>query len=333
MKGGPDKRKGLPTGGTRVWLLGVIAVGIAIAYPLAKGQPYLYTILTIALVSGILALSLDLLWGYTGILNLAPSASFGLGAYAWAVVGARIDGPAGSWLALLTALTLPALASALVALVSFFAGVRNIFFALITLAFGLVLQQIAQAWTPITGGSNGILGIRFPTFVGTFDTPQSLYFLTLGATVVALLLCWRLVRGRVGIILTAIRENDRRAETLGYSTLHYRVLASAVSGAIAGLAGMLYAPSIGIVDPSVFGVALSVQIFVWVAVGGQGTLLGPLIAAVLISIGQQTLTGSSATTYLLATGIVFLAVVLFLPGGLASLGHVLRRSSAKRRQS
>jgi branched-chain amino acid transport system permease protein len=112
-------------------------------------------------------------------------------------------------------------------------------------------------------------------------------------------------------------------ETLGYSTLYYRVIASALSAAIGGLAGMLYAPLTGIVDPSLFGVGLSIQPFVWVAVGGQRTLVGPLVAAVLISTGQQTLAGSFASVYLLGIGTVFVLIVLLLPGGLASIGPVL----------
>jgi ABC-type branched-subunit amino acid transport system permease subunit len=310
-------------------ILALLALAVAIGYPLMKGDPYWYTVLTAALIYGILALSLDLLWGYTGILNLAPAASFGLGAYAWAVVSTRVDGTKGSWLALLAALAVPALLSAVVAVVSFWAGAREIYFALITLAVGLVLQQVAQVWTGVTGGSNGIIGIAWPTFgiagvETSFDTPTSFYFGTLAITVAVFLVCLWVVRSRVGAVLKAIRESDRRAETLGYSTLRYRTLASAGSGALAGLAGMLYAPSTGIVDPSVFGVALSVQVLVWVAVGGAGTLLGPLLAAVVISIGQQTLTGSSATAYLLGTGIVFMAIVLFLPGGLASLAAKLQ---------
>jgi ABC-type branched-subunit amino acid transport system permease subunit len=304
--------------------LALLALAVAIAYPLTKGDPYWYTVLTTALAYGILALSLDLLWGYTGILNLAPAASFGLGAYAWSVVTTRLDGGEAAWIALLAALAIPALISALVAVVSFVAGARDIYFALITLAVGLVLQQVAQVWTDVTGGSNGILGMPYPELGASFDTPEKMYFFTLGCAVVAFLLCRWLVRGRVGVVLTAIRESDRRAETLVYSTLRYRVLASGVSGALAGLAGMLYAPNTGIVDPSVFGVALSVQVFVWVAVGGQSTLLGPLLAAVLISVGQQELTGDSATAYLLAMGGVFLFVVLFLPGGLSSLPRVVR---------
>jgi urea transport system permease protein len=309
------------------WGVGLLVVAAAIVFPLTKDDPYWYTVLTTALVYGVLALSLDVLWGYTGILNLAPAATFGLGAYAWGIVGTRVGGERGIWLALLAAILVPAATAALVALVSLWAGAREIYFALVTLALGLVLEQAATVWTGVTGGSNGLLGIPWPTFGGkTFTSPSDLYFLTLGATAAAFLLCLGLVRGRVGAVLAAIRESDTRAETLGYSTLRYRVLASAISGALGGLAGMLYAPTTGIVDPSVFGVVLSVQVFVWVAVGGQGTLYGPLAAAILISVGQQTLTGSSATAYLLAIASLFLVIVLFLPGGLASLPRLVLRA-------
>lgn len=309
--------------------LALLAVCVAIAYPLTKNDPYWYTVLTTAVAYGVLALSLDILWGYTGILNLAPVISFGVGAYAWAIVGSHIGGSAGTWVALCAAVLLPALLSGVVALVSFWAGVQEIYFALVTLAVGLVLAQVATVWTPVTGGSNGYLSIPFPTFgfaganVG-FGTANSFYFFALGVALVTFLACVWLVRGRLGAVLMAIRESDRRAQTLGYSVLRYRVLASAISGALGGVAGMLYAPTTGIVDPSVFSITLSVQVFAWVAVGGQGTLLGPLIAAVLISVGQQTLSGSSAIAYLLVIAGLFLAIVLFLPGGLASLRMIVK---------
>jgi ABC-type branched-subunit amino acid transport system permease subunit len=217
-----------------------------------------------------------------------------------------------------------------VAFVSFKAGTREIYFALITLALTLVLEQVALVATGLTGGSNGLLGIPWPVvgvpgvFELTFDTPESFYYLVVVVTAIGFAFCSALVSGRFGSILAAIRESDHRAETLGYSTLRYRVVISGIAAAIAGVAGAVYAPLIGIVDPSVFGVALSVQVFVWVAVGGAGTLIGPLIAALLITAGQSSLSGSSATAYLLVIGVVFILIVLFLPGGLSSLGDRLR---------
>ncbi|MCU1500391.1 MAG: urtC, partial [Acidimicrobiales bacterium] len=121
------------------WGVGLLVLAAAIVFPLTKDDPYWYTVLTTALVYGVLALSLDVLWGYTGILNLAPAATFGLGAYAWGIVGTRVGGERGIWLALLAALLVPAATAALVALVSLWAGAREIYFALVTLALGLVL--------------------------------------------------------------------------------------------------------------------------------------------------------------------------------------------------
>jgi urea ABC transporter permease protein UrtC len=315
----------------RTTLFGVVVLTVALIVPEATADPYWYNVLAFGLVFGILAMSLDLLWGYSGILNLAPAVSFGLGAYAWGIVGIHVDGVLGTYLALLAAMTVPALLAAIVAFVSFSAGAREIYFALITLALSLVLLQVAQVWTGLTGGSNGLIGIPWPTigipgaFESTLDAPDAYYYLTLAVTAVVLLGCTLLVSGRWGTVLKAIRESDQRAETLGYSTLRHRVAISALSAGLGGVAGALYAPLTGIVDPSVFGVALSVQAFVWVAVGGQGTLAGPLAGALLITTGQQTLTGSSASAYLLVIGVLFVAVVLFLPGGLASVGSRLAR--------
>jgi urea transport system permease protein len=307
----------------------VLLVAAALV-PVVSSDVYWYNVIATGLVFGVLAMSLDLQWGYSGIINLAPAMSFGLGAYSWGIVGDRIEGIGGTYVALLAAAAVPALLGAVVAFVSFKAGTREIYFALITLALTLVLEQVALAATGLTGGSNGLLGIAWPeigipgAFEIVFDTPESYYYLVVVLTAIAFVVCTALVSGRFGSILAAIRESEHRAETLGYSTLRYRVAISTIAAALAGVAGMAYAPLTGIVDPSVFGVALSVQVFVWVAVGGAGTLLGPLVAALLITAGQSSLTGSSATAYLLVIGVVFILIVLFLPGGLASVGERLR---------
>jgi ABC-type branched-subunit amino acid transport system permease subunit len=318
-------------GGSQSRLIGLVMLGALFLLPFFTDDPYWLFVLATALLFGILAMSLDLLWGYAGVLNLAPALSFGLGAYAWAIIGADVDGVLGTYLGLGAAVLLPAAAGALVAFVSFFAGARGIYFALITLSLTLVVKQVVQSATQFTGGSNGIIGIPWPTlgvpgvFETTINSTSSFFQLTVVVTAIVFWIVSVLANGRFGTVLEAIRENDQRVETLGYSTLRYRVMVSAISAGIGGLAGMLYAPLTGIVDPSLFGVELSVQAFVWVAVGGQGTLLGPLIAAVLISIGQQTLTGSSASLYLLGIATVFVAIVLLLPGGLASLVPKLKR--------
>lgn len=315
----------------REWMLPVLLGAVGLAIPYLTADLYLLTVLGSALLFGVLAMSLDLLWGYSGILNLAPALSFGVGAYTWGIVTSRIDGTSGAFAALVAVLVLPALLAALVAFVAFRSGAKDIFFALITLALMLAVQQVVQIMPELTGGSNGLLGIAWPSlgipYVGavTVDSLVGLYQLSVVMTAVVLWFCLRLMRSRFGVVLRAVRESDQRAETLGYSTLGHRVSISMVSASVAGFAGMLYASTIGIVDPSIFGVALSIQVFVWVAVGGAGTLIGPLLAAVTLTTGQATLAGSSATGYLMATGIAFILIVLLLPGGLASLPKRLSR--------
>jgi urea ABC transporter permease protein UrtC len=307
-----------------VFGLGGLAVVAALSLAL---DAYWASLLAVALVYGILAMSLDLLWGYAGVLNLAPAVSFGVGAYAWAIVTDHIHGAAGTYGALAAALAVPAAVAALVAYAAFRAGARDIYFSLITLALTLVFEQVAQGWTEVTGGSNGMLGIAYPELLpgSAIMLPESYLLLTIAAAAIVLVVFARLVSGPFGTVLMAIRESEARAETLGFSTLRHRVAVSAISAAAGGLAGALYAPLTGIVEPSVFAVALSIQVFVWVAVGGQSTLLGPLVGAIAITIGQAELSGQAGAWYLLIIGVVFVLVVIVLPGGLASLPRRLRR--------
>lgn len=281
---------------------------------------YWLDLVALGLIFGLLALSVDLLWGYAGILNLGPVVSFGLGAYTWAIVTQRIEAEWGMYLALAGAVAVPALLAGVVAYIAFRGGAKEIYFALITLALTLILDQVARGWLSFTGGSNGILGIPWPTFGGVaFDTPVAFYYFVLAVVACVLLACMWLVRSRIGLIFQATRQNETRAETLGYSTLRFRVLASIIAGGIAGLGGALYAPLIGIVEPTVFAVALTVQAYVWVAIGGQGTLIWPVATALVITVGQSEVTGGSAVLYNLGIGAVFIAVVILMPGGLASV--------------
>lgn len=303
------------------WALAAGAAVVLALVPFWTSDPYWMNLLASGLAFGILAMSLDVVWGYAGILNLAPAVSFGIGAYGFALVTQDVEGVLGTYLGIGAAMAGAAALTAVVALVSLRAGARGIYFALITLALGLALERGAQAWYDVTGGSNGLIGIAMPELGGGLQiaTPLDFYWLILVATALAFVVSAVLVKRRTGTVLEAIRESEQRAETLGYSTIAYRVFASAFSGALGGLAGALYAPLTGIVEPSVFGVALSVQVFVWVAVGGQATLIFPLLAALAITIGQSELSGSAGSWYLLIMGVIFILVVLVLPGGVASL--------------
>lgn len=297
---------------------------ILVVYPLAVPS-YAVDLMGIALLFGIFAISLDLLWGYTGILNLGPAFSFGLGAYSWAIVTKRFEFVEPTIPALLVAVLLPALLALGVGYAAFRARTSDIYFALITLAVSLTLEKIAQVSYTFTGGSNGIINIPKPTlgvpgvFGVTLNDPITYYYFVLIITVVVVLFSLRLVASPFGRLLKAIRESEVRTETLGYSTLRYKLLISMISASLGGLAGALYVPVSGIAHPGLFGILMSIEVFVWVALGGQGTLIGPLIGAVLLRLAESFLASALVSYYLILMGVLFVVVVLFFPGGLMRL--------------
>ncbi|MFL0713686.1 MAG: branched-chain amino acid ABC transporter permease [Microcella pacifica] len=189
---------------------------LAIALPGATPDAYLIIIVGTGLVFGMLAMSLDLLWGYSGILNLAPALSFGIGAYSWGIVGGQMEGAFGTLVAIAIAVLIGAAVAAGLAYVSFRAGANGIYFALMTLAAALVFQQVAQVATDLTGGSNGLVVFTWPTFglpgvaEFAFDTPVLLYYLILATVVVTFCGAAALVGSRFGTVLKAIRESDQR---------------------------------------------------------------------------------------------------------------------------
>lgn len=321
----------------RSFVITLIVLGaLVIAVPLVFSGNFVITVIATGMLFGILALSMDLLWGTAGILHLAPALSFGIGAYLWAMLAGVFDGWWATPLTLLIAAVGAALVAGIVAIVAFRSGVKDIYFALLTLALALAVQQIVAAQADVTGGSNGIVGIRTPVFEVPglfsfeFKTQISLYYLAGGLLLVAFLVAFLIQRSRFGRVLVGLRENELRADTLGYRTLWHKTMISMISATMAAVAGAIYGSTVGIVDPSILGVALSIQVFVWVTLGGVGSLVGPIVIAVLLTTTQSMLAGSSATIYQLITGILFVLAVLFLPNGIASIPSLLRRKAAVR---
>lgn len=307
----------------------VVVFVAASTFPFLVSDAYYLLVVATGLAFGLLAVSLDLQWGHGGILNLAPAVSFAVGAYSWGILASRIEGMSGTLTALLCAAALPAALSAIVTFVAFRFGARDIYFALITLALSLALLQVASSAVDLTGGSNGLVGISLAT-VGTTElwTPLNMYWFTLVVVAALVIVTSTVLAGRPGRLVAAMRVNDQRFVSFGYGSLSRKVVVSSAAGALGGVAGALYAPLTGIVDPSVFGVALSVQVFVWVAVGGAGSLVGPFVVAVGLTCAQSLLSGGSASVYLLVTAVAFMVVVVALPGGLASLFKLRRRQVA-----
>ena len=273
--------------GERFWLLSFAGLlTLLVLYPLWAGE-YALSIMRDALIFGLFALSLDYLWGKAGLMSFGHAAFFGMGAYGMAIVSSTLQTPYASLIGLLTAVMVPGIVALLTGYFLIFAGVRGPYFVILTLALGLISKQTAISWVTVTGGDSGLLGIPPLTFA-LFDFKYELidsvplYFLVLGVAVVAILTLWIACRGRYGNILAAIQDNEPRASALGHNTSLYLLIVMVLSCMLAGFAGSLYATSIGFVAPDLIGLMLSTEVFVWVAIGGRGTLLGPFIGAFVV---------------------------------------------------
>jgi urea transport system permease protein len=205
---------------------------------------------------------------------------------------------------------------------TFYGGVSGAYFAIITLAVSLILSQLAQTWVGLTGGHNGLypvpyLTLGIPGIVEfTFDTDIRIYYLTLVILVLVFLLSRAVVRSGFGQALVAAENDESRVRFLGYDTRALKLLVFTLAGAIAGLAGGLYAPMVGFVNPAVLGLLLSTQVIIWVALGGRGTLVGPIVGALAIAFLEDYLSGTFVNVWLLILGVLVLLVALFRPQGL-----------------
>lgn len=300
----------------------LLVVGLALYGRWA--DPFGLFIVATALVLGLLALSVDLQWGYTGILNLGPAAYLGLGAYTYALTQRRVDVGSPTYIAFGLAILFGVVLAVVVAFPAFKARTLPIYYALITLAVSLILQRWTAVSYNLTGGSNGLIGIPLPDFSLpgidlALTSIEQFYPLAGGVAIAAYLCCLWLTRSRFGRVLTAIRDDEEKVATLGYNVAAVKLLVAAIAGGLGALAGALYAPLAGTAHPSLFGVALSIQAYVWVAVGGQGTLIGPLLAGIALKLLENRLRGVSADGYLMVLAAIFILVVIFLPRGIAGL--------------
>lgn len=323
------------SGEKRTLLAGLVVVLILGAVPWFASS-YATTAMRDALILAIFALSYDLLWGKAMVLTLGHAVFFGVGAYGVAIATTQLE---WGWLAGL-GLGL-ACAMGLAAAVGYFllyAGVRLHFFAIITMAVLLIARQLATSWQSVTGGDVGILGIpgiRIDVADLSLDLgdERSSYLTVLVALVVCLLLVWRLVRTRYGLVLAAIGMNEFRAKHCGFDTSWHLVLAFVLSAGLAGFSGALYAGTAGVVAPDLFSILLSTEVILWVAVGGRGTLLGPVVVAVFFTRLQQEVSSYSTDLWPLILGVLFLVSVLCLPHGIVGLLRTRQKEGAEKKEA
>lgn len=300
--------------------LGIAFLALAVVPYLL--DPFRLSIMEKALSFAIFALSLDLIWGVAGILSFGHAAFFGLGAYSLGLITQGVAFPGISYVGLASAVILPALLAFGLGYFTFFGRVSGPYFALITLAASLILSQVATTWISVTGGDNGLypvphLTLEVPLTRGvTLDTDLKIYYSILALLVAVLFLARFLVRSSFGQALLAMQSNEMRAECLGYNTAALKLAVFTISGAMAGLAGAMYAPIVGFVNPGLLGLLMSTQVIVWVALGGRSTLIGGIVGALVIAFLSDYLSGTFVQVWQLLLGGSLLLVVLFRPDGL-----------------
>jgi urea transport system permease protein len=344
-----------------LWFLGVGFVLIVVV-PVLNALPassalhlgdYLIPLFGKYACYALLAVALDLIWGYAGILSLGHGAFFALGGYAMGMYLMRQIGTRGvyanpilpDFMVFLNWKALPwywygfnhfAFAALMVVLVPGALAFVFGWFAFRSRVTGVYLSIITQAMTYALllaffrndmgfGGNNGLTD--FKDVLG-FDiqspaTRRGLYIASLVALGAGFLVCRAIVVSKLGRVLLALRDAEARVRFLGYSVEHAKLFVFVVSAALAGIAGALYVPQVGIINPSEFSPANSIEIAIWVAVGGRGTLAGAALGAVLVSMAKTWLTGSFPEFWLFLDGGLFILVTLTLPGGVAGLTRQL----------
>jgi branched-chain amino acid transport system permease protein len=273
-------------------------------------------LLSEVLIFAMLAVSLDVLLGYTGLPSLGHSGLFGVAAYAVAVLSTRYG--AGLATCVLGGLVIGTLLSAALGLVV--SHVRDVYFLMITLALGMVLWGVSYRWIPMTGGDNGISGVpRLEAQAGLPVGPITFYYIALGVFGASLLILWFVVNSPFGLTLRGIRENEARMKSLGFNTWRHCYTSYVISGAFASVAGVMWAYYNGFVSPTYLDMTASSELFLMVTLGGPGTLVGPVFGAAAIVL-LKNVVSAYTQRWLLILGTVYIVTILAAPQGLWNLG-------------
>lgn len=308
----------------------------------------------------ILAIGMDLLWGYAGILSLCQAVFFGLGGYA---IGMYLMLEIGSkqskygeaipdfmvwnqvkelpwfWkpfdhfgVAVLGVLLIPALFAGIFGYLTFRSRIKGVYVSILTQALAFAAWLLFNRNEMNLGGTNGLTDFKTILGFSLYDsaTQRGLYIVTVLSLIGAFLLCRSIVTSKLGKVLRAVRDNERRLHFCGFSTTGFKVFVFSVSAVLAGVAGALYVPQVGIITPSQMGVLPSLEVVVWVALGGRGTLIGGALGAVVVNGLRTYLTSRVPQLWPFLLGGLFVGGVLFFPNGLVGLPHQIKRSVRRR---
>lgn len=296
-------------------LLGVLLAAIALLIALPWFAPFFYIfIFTEILILGLFAVSFNLIFGYTGMLSFGHAAYFGMGAYTTAMLLLHLD-----WPFVYTLFAAMAL-SGLLALVIGFLCVRlsEVYFAMLTLAFGMMVFTIAHSWRDVTNGSDGIAGFRISEFGLGLDlmmgNPAVYYHVTLVVVGIASAILFVISRSSFGMILKAIRQNPERVSFCGLNIRTYRLAAFTIGGIFAGLSGALIAPFLRVASPELMHWSMSAEPVLMSILGGTGYFLGPFVGAAMFVLLETWIT-SFTESWMLFLGIVLALMVMFFRKG------------------
>jgi len=303
---------------TTFWLAFAVMMALLIVAPLVLPE-FWRRFLTEVLIWGLLAMSSDLLIGYTGMISFGHSAFFGLGMYG-AAAALLMFSPPNLWLALAFGLVAAAIVALFVAYFS--TRLRDIYFAITTLIFSQIFYVIVFTWTEVTGGENGLNFRRPPLAIpGLFSVPfnsETLHWFVLAVVTASYLILRHITRSPFGMVLQSIRENEPRTRAIGYPVERYKIVAVMLSGLFAGLAGVLYAVQNRFAAPDFIFFLVSGETVIFNVMGGIGTLVGPIVGAGFFQLMRELLSRlfGDQFPYLIPLGVVFIVMIVFLPQGL-----------------
>ncbi|WP_222026688.1 ABC transporter permease subunit [Rhizobium leguminosarum] len=294
--------------------LALTALLLIVFGPMFLGR-FSLNVLTRSMIYAMLAVTVDLLWGYTGVLTFGQAAFFGVGAYATAMVLTHIGAsPAFFVVALVAAVLVPLVLGLAVGWLSFYHGSTPLYATVISLVVPIVVTQLVFSGGTWTGSSSGLVGYE------TLPLGLPGYFRLSGACLLVLaVLAIVFVRSDAGRLLVAIRDNEARVAYLGMNPARLKIVLTGVLAGVCGLAGFLFANASGVVAPENTGFVFGTELVVWTALGGRGTIIGPLFGAIGIDYLSASLSGDLPFLWQLIIGALFVAMIILLPGGLASL--------------
>lgn len=306
----------------------LVLVACLALFPFVLTNRFYISLVNEMLIYGLLAMSLDVLLGYTGLLSFVHNAYLGIGAY---VVGLFLIhvAPSSLWLALLVGI----IGTSLIALPVGWIQVRTggLPFALLTLAFGMMFYSVVWKWYDLTGGDDGLMGVPHPDItiggwvLGNSGNPTTMYLFSLAIVFICFMLTWRIIHSPFGAVLEAIRENEERASFVGINVRRYKLFGWMLSCMLASVSGGLFILYRGYIGPTTMHAFAGAGVLMMVLLGGMGSLWGPIIGAGIF-IFMEDYISTMTEHWELFVGLVVILLVLFMPRGVVGLtGYMFRR--------